>query len=225
MSCYGLKRGPRSNAAIPITSLRNLLSSRFNSEDDDVINNNEIIIDNNNYEDDDGNNYFFEETIENNGNDEQAEEFLLENELGDDDGDDDITLYEEETFVDEINAFTNDHSDELIGNFVKQAMDYAKASNSYNSKGNNDNELRFESNSDSKCTVSEFARKFYNISATHGFTKVAMLDILNLFDQCTCNLNLPLKKKKKIIIFLFRRSSERRKRRRRTTKRFIKIIL
>jgi hypothetical protein len=186
-----LKTGPKSRAALPISS-SSLIIKNNNIHND---------IDNNN---NDENNNFFEENEatneESTNNDNEESNGLLENHEIDEEeeleDDDDITLYEEETFVNNEHAFTDVHSKELTEIFVKRAIKYSKK-NTYAKVNVDNDELRFENNSESKCTISEFARKFNNISATHGFSKVAMFDILNLFDQCTCNLNLPLKKKKK----------------------------
>jgi hypothetical protein len=193
-----LKTGPKSRAALPISSLT-INSPYFSTNNKNI--NNEIDNNNNNYEEEDEKYYFFEENEainnENNDNNEESngfDEIDEEKKELDSEEDDDITLYEEETFVKDEHAFTEVHSEELMEIFVNRAIKYSKNTNA---KVNIDDELRFENNSESKCTVSEFARKFNNISATHGFSKVAMFDILNLFDQCTCNKNLPQKKKKK----------------------------
>jgi hypothetical protein len=104
---------------------------------------------------------------------------------------------EDDCFNSNNNIFyTNEDNKEQIKKFIQKAQNID--SNLSKRSNDDDSNILFENKSDSTCTVSEFARKFNNISATHGFSKAAMLDILNLFDQCTCNLNLPLKNKRNI---------------------------
>jgi hypothetical protein len=102
---------------------------------------------------------------------------------------------EHEFFKD--NEFCSDLDiNDQMKEFMNKANANANAYSQNNINNNDDDDICFEINSKSTCTKSEFARKFNNISNSHGLSKIAMLDILNLFDHCTSNLNLPLKKKR-----------------------------
>jgi hypothetical protein len=189
-----LKRGPRYPHRLPSENHNNFYT---------IINNNEAVNSSSN------NNNTQEETIEHAEDDADEDSSREENNNEDDNywnDDEEEKNQEEEKEEDEEkddcfnssnnNIFYNDKdNEEQINKFIEKAK---KIDLNLSQRCNDDSKMLFEEKSTSTCTVSEFARKFNNISATHGLSKAAMLDILNLFDQCTCNLNLPLKHKRKI---------------------------
>jgi chemotaxis protein histidine kinase CheA len=202
-----MKRGPQEMISLPLMLRRKRTAQHHhrnnlehNSDNDNGVNN---------YNDENGEEHVdneleaVEEDEEEQPQEEEEEE-EEEKEEEEEEEEEEEDEEEEEEEEDKFNSnnnnnhtFSQKNQTDLMDNFIKKAESIAQEKNIYNHK---DDEL-FEKNSESTCTVSEFVRKFNNVSACHGFSKVAMLDILTLFDQCTCNLILPLKNRRRKKVF------------------------